>query len=64
MVYAMLRSMVVVIWKGGVNWRGTHYPLRDLRRHNSPFVWRREARMRRDEQIQAEKMVRRAKKKR
>ena len=63
MVFAMLRSMVVVIWKGGVNWRGTHYPLRDLRRNNSPFVWEREARKRRDEQIQAEKMVRRAKKK-
>ena len=32
-------------------WRGTHYPLRDLRRHNSPFVWEREARKKRDEEI-------------
>jgi glycosyltransferase involved in cell wall biosynthesis len=62
-MYAMLRSMVVVIWEGGVTWRGTHYRLRDLRRHNSPFVWEREARQRRDEQVRAEKMVRRAKKK-
>jgi hypothetical protein len=62
-MYAMLRSMVVVLWRGGVMWRGTHYRLRDLRRHNSPFVWEREARKRRDEQVRAEKMVRRAKKK-
>ena len=38
-LYAMVRSMVVVSVKGGVVWRGTHYALRDLRQHNSPFQW-------------------------
>jgi hypothetical protein len=62
MVFGMLRSMVVVLWRGGVVWRGTQYALRDLRRHNNPFVWEREARKVREEQMKAEKMVRRAKK--
>lgn len=43
MIWAMLRSMAVVLWQGGVVWRGTHYPLRELRRENSPFRWDREA---------------------
>ncbi len=39
-IYAVARSMVVV-WKDrGVRWRGTLYPLRELRRHNSPLAWR------------------------
>jgi len=42
-MYAMLRSMVVVGWQGGVRWRGTHYPLRELRQHNSPTRWERAA---------------------
>jgi glycosyltransferase involved in cell wall biosynthesis len=51
MLFAMLRSMVVVWLQRGVTWRGTHYPLRDLRMHNSPFVWERAARkLRREEQ--------------
>ena len=29
--YAMVRSMVLTLWRGGIVWRGTHYPLRDLR---------------------------------
>jgi glycosyltransferase involved in cell wall biosynthesis len=29
--YAVLRSAVKVLWQGGVTWRGTHYPLSDLR---------------------------------
>jgi glycosyltransferase involved in cell wall biosynthesis len=62
-MYGMVRSMVVVIWQGGVTWRGTHYRLRDLRRHNSTFEWEREAQKRRDEQTRAGKMVRRARKK-
>jgi glycosyltransferase involved in cell wall biosynthesis len=42
--YALVRS-VVVVWKdGGVKWRGTLYPLRELRRHNSPFQWKRRGR--------------------
>jgi cellulose synthase/poly-beta-1,6-N-acetylglucosamine synthase-like glycosyltransferase len=46
-VWAMLRSMVVVWWQRGVVWRGTLYELRDLRRHNSPFVWERQGAQRR-----------------
>lgn len=42
-IWAMLRSMVAAWWKGGVVWRGTHYALRDLRRHNSQLKWIREA---------------------
>ena len=39
-IYAVARS-VVVVWKdGGVKWRGTLYPLRELRRWNSPKMWR------------------------
>jgi glycosyltransferase involved in cell wall biosynthesis len=38
-LYALLRSMAAVWLKGGVVWRGTHYGLKDLRRHNSPFQW-------------------------
>ena len=38
-LWAMLRSMVVAWWRGGVVWRGTHYALRDLRRHNSQLAW-------------------------
>jgi cellulose synthase/poly-beta-1,6-N-acetylglucosamine synthase-like glycosyltransferase len=40
-IWAMLRSMGVVLWRGGVVWRGTHYRLRELRKHNSPWQWRR-----------------------
>jgi hypothetical protein len=30
--YMLLRSTVVTLWHGGVTWRGTFYPLEDLRR--------------------------------
>ncbi len=32
MIYAMVRSTAVTLWKGGVVWRGTLYPLDELRR--------------------------------
>ena len=59
MIFALLRSMVVVLGRRGILWRGTLYPLRDLRRHNSPFVWEREARKKRDEEIRARRVARR-----
>ena len=31
-IYTMLRSTFVTLWKGGVDWRGTHYPLEELRK--------------------------------
>jgi glycosyltransferase involved in cell wall biosynthesis len=58
MMFAMTRSMVVVLFQRGVLWRGTLYPLRDLRRHNSPFVWEREARKKLDEEIRTARVVR------
>jgi glycosyltransferase involved in cell wall biosynthesis len=58
MIFAMARSMVVVLARRGVLWRGTLYPLRDLRKHNSPFVWEREARKKRDEEIRAKRVAR------
>jgi glycosyltransferase involved in cell wall biosynthesis len=33
-LYAMLRSMVVTLTRRGIVWRGTFYPLKDLRRHS------------------------------
>ena len=52
----MLRSVVVVWAQRGVVWRGTHYPLRDLRRHNSPFAWERAARKLREEEANARRL--------
>ena len=63
MMFAMVRSMVVVMAQRGVRWRGTLYPLRDLRMHNSPFVWEREARKKRDEEIRAGRVARKLAKK-
>ena len=57
LMFALLRSMVVVLVKGGVVWRGTYYPLRDLRRHNSPFVWERAARKLREEEANARRLA-------
>ncbi len=34
-IYTLLRSMVVTLRQGGVLWRGTFYPLAELRRHQS-----------------------------
>jgi glycosyltransferase involved in cell wall biosynthesis len=31
-VYTMLRSMLLTLWNGAVDWRGTRYPLEELRR--------------------------------
>ena len=37
LVYAMLRSVVVTLAMGGVSWRGTRYPLAELRRMAGPL---------------------------
>jgi hypothetical protein len=37
LVYASLRSMLLALWRGGIWWRGTFYPLRDLRRRGRPY---------------------------
>ena len=39
-MYGMLRSMVVTWRHRGIVWRGTLYPLRELRKFNSPFMWK------------------------
>jgi chromate transport protein ChrA len=31
LLYAMLRSMVLALWRGGITWRGTFYSLGELR---------------------------------
>jgi hypothetical protein len=36
-VYSMLRSMVLTLARGGVVWRGTFYPLPELRRNAGPL---------------------------
>ena len=43
MAWAMIRSMLSVMVRRGVMWRGTFYPLRELRTHNSPWQWERSA---------------------
>ena len=58
-IYAMLRSMVVVTLQRGVVWRGTQYPLRELRPHNSPLKWDREARHGRANEARANRAAQR-----
>lgn len=36
-LYAMLRSMILTMSRGGVVWRGTFYPLKELRRNLGPL---------------------------
>jgi hypothetical protein len=36
-LWTLLRSMVQVLQRGGVLWRGTLYPLKELRRHAGPL---------------------------
>jgi hypothetical protein len=36
-VYSILRSMAVTLVRGGVQWRGTLYPLAELRKHAGPL---------------------------
>ena len=34
LVYALARSMTLALWRGGVEWRGTRYPLAELKRQS------------------------------
>ena len=36
LTYSLLRSMVITLRQGGVIWRGTFYPLAELRKHTNP----------------------------
>lgn len=36
-LFTLVRSMVLVFWRGGVLWRGTLYPLDELRREAGPL---------------------------
>jgi glycosyltransferase involved in cell wall biosynthesis len=38
LIYALLRSMLLALWHGGVNWRGTFYSLRELRMQSKSEV--------------------------
>jgi glycosyltransferase involved in cell wall biosynthesis len=37
LIYALLRSMVTTLRQGGVVWRGTFYPLTELKKHVAPM---------------------------
>jgi cellulose synthase/poly-beta-1,6-N-acetylglucosamine synthase-like glycosyltransferase len=36
-LWTLMRSMILVLWRGGVLWRGTLYPLKELRRQAGPL---------------------------
>jgi glycosyltransferase involved in cell wall biosynthesis len=38
-LFALVRSMGLTLWRGGVEWRGTRYPLDELRRNAGPWWW-------------------------
>jgi hypothetical protein len=40
-LYTMARSMLTTLVQGGVIWRGTFYPLAELRKHTMPLISRR-----------------------
>ena len=57
LLWAMARSAVVTLWRRGVLWRGTFYPLRELRAHNNPFHWEGEAALMRRERRKAQRLA-------
>lgn len=57
-LWAMLRSVAVTLWRRGVLWHGTFYPVSELRGHNSLFVWQWEAAKLRAEKRKVERGTR------
>jgi GT2 family glycosyltransferase len=39
LAYSMLRSMLITMFRGGVEWRGTFYKLSELRKHADHLFW-------------------------
>ena len=37
LIYALFRSVIVTLLHGGIRWRGTFYPLSELRRNSGPL---------------------------
>ena len=58
MGWAMVRSVALTWWRRGLKWRETVYPVRELRGHNSPFVWEFEAARMRSERRKVERVAR------
>ena len=56
--WAMLLSVLLTWIRRGVMWRGTLYPLSELRQGNSPFTWEWQATKVRSEQRKAERIAR------
>ena len=56
--WLMLRSVLLTWWRRGVLWRGTLYPLSELRHGNSPFTWEWQAAKVRSEQRKVERLTR------
>lgn len=58
LVWAMVRSVTVTLWRGGVRWRDTYYPLGELRPWNGVFQWEFEAAKKRAERRRVERGLR------
>ncbi len=57
-VWAMVRSVAVTLWRGGVRWRETFYSLRALRPWNGLLLWEMEAARMRAERRRVERGIR------
>jgi len=39
LIYALFRSVLVTLLRGGIRWRGTFYPISELRKNSGPLRW-------------------------
>jgi hypothetical protein len=53
----MVRSVAVTLWRGGVRWRETFYPLRELKPWNGAFAWELDAAKERAARRKAERIA-------